>query len=147
VALASDTDVELALGRDLTTDEDVSNLLDEASDLVVGYLGYTPDPVPPAVVRVVATMVVAVLTKPATTTSDYQASGYNVQREVATVKLGVESATTTGPWLTAALKQRLRPYRTSKLRGVFSIDTAPNATSDFSDAVPTYYQATGWGDE
>ena len=143
MALAVDVDVEAALGRSLTTAENVSNLLEEASDLVVGYLGYTPDPVSPAVVRVVATMVAAVLTKPAVSTSDYQASGYNVQREVAAVKVGVESATTSGPWLTAALKQRLRPYRTASTRKVFSIDTAPNATSTFDDS---YSPVQGWGD-
>jgi hypothetical protein len=52
----------------------------------------------------------------------------------------VESATTTGPWLTASLKHRLRPYRTAKGRGVFSIDLAPNA-----DAIPT--TDYGWGDD
>lgn len=119
MALASSTDVELALGRDLTTDEDVSNLLDTASDLVVAYLGGEPDPVPPAVVRVVADMVVACVNKPATTTSAYQASGYNTQRETAQVVVGVESATTTGPWLTKALRLRLKPFRN---RSAFTIN-------------------------
>lgn len=125
MSLASDSDVENALGRSLTESEDVSTLLEEASDLVAGYLGYTPDPVPSPVARVVATMVAAVLTKPATTTADYGAAGYNVARESAAVKIGVESATTTGPWLTASLKMRLKPYRTSATRSVFSIDLAP----------------------
>lgn len=123
--LASDVDVEAALGRDLTETEDVSTLLEEASDLVVGYLGYEPDPAPSPVTRVVATMVAAVLTKPATTTGDFGASGYNIARESATVKIGTESATTTGPWLTASLKMRLRPYRSAATRSVFSIDLAP----------------------
>ena len=74
-------------------------------------------------------MVAAVLTKPATSTADYQASGYNVAHEAATVRVGVESATTTGPWLTAALKTRLRPYRTAATRRVFSIDLAPEPGS------------------
>jgi len=121
MALASEVHVEDALGRALTVSEDVSTLLEEASDLVVGYLGYTPDPVPAPVRRVVATMVVAVLTKPATTAADYQSSGYNTSRETAAVRVGVESATTSGPWLTAALKARLRPYRSHKTRGVYSI--------------------------
>lgn len=123
--LASDDDVENALGRALTLSEDVSTLLEEASDLVVGYLGYIPDPVPSPVKRVVATMVCAVLNKPATNNADYGSNGYNVARESMTVKVGVESATTTGPWLTAALKLRLKPYRTASTRSVFSIDLAP----------------------
>ena len=121
MALASESDVEGALGRALTEAEDVSTLLEEASDLVAGYLGYTPDPVPSAVARVVATMVVAVLQKPAVNSADYGVNGYNVARESMPIKVGVESATTTGPWLTAALKQRLRPYRSAATRSVFSI--------------------------
>jgi hypothetical protein len=121
MALASEADVESALGRDLGEAEDVSTLLEEASDLVCGYLGYTPDPVPDPVARVAATMVAAVLTKPATNNAEYGSNGYNVIRESMTVKVGVESATTTGPWLTASLKMRLRPFRTAASRSVFSI--------------------------
>jgi hypothetical protein len=123
--LASDVDVEAALGRDLTETEDVSTLLEEASDLVVGYLGYEPDPAPSPVTRVVATMVAAVLTKPAVNTADYGVNGYNVIKEAMPVKVGVESATSLGPWLTASLKMRLRPYRSAATRSVFSIDLAP----------------------
>ena len=111
MALASEDNVEEALGRPLTGSEDVSTLLEEASDLVVGYIGHTPNPVPDPVKRAVATMVAAVLTKPAVTTADYQAGGYNTQREAAAVRVAVESATTTGPWLTQSLKKRLNPYR------------------------------------
>jgi len=123
MALASNSDVESALGRALTDDEDVSTLLEEASDLVVGYLGYTPDPVPSPVARVVATMVVAVLNKPSTTTANYDATGYSTSREYAEVHVGVESATTSGPWLTAALRMRLKPFRIYTTRSVFSIKT------------------------
>ena len=123
MSLASESDVENALGRVLTDDEDVSTLLEEASDLVVGYLGYTPDPVPAPVARVVATMVVAVLTKPTVTKADYDASGYSTASEYASVRVGVESATTSGPWLTASLKMRLKRFRTSATRSVFSIKT------------------------
>jgi hypothetical protein len=119
--LASEADVENAIGRSLLEAEDVSTLLEEASDLVCGYLGYTPDPVPDPVARVAATMVAAVLTKPATNNAEYGSNGYNVIRESMTVKVGVESATTTGPWLTASLKMRLRPYRSAATRSVFSI--------------------------
>lgn len=147
MALASEADVEAALGRELTDAEDVSTLLETASDLVVGYLGSTPDPVPAPVARVVADMVAAVVSKPAVSTSDYQASGYNVQREVAAVRVGVESATSTGPWLTAALKTRLRPYRTASTRRVFSIDLAPNATSPTNADMPPYAGDDWWGVE
>lgn len=119
MAYATDDDVVAALGRSLTSTESavVDNLLEQATDLVVGYLGRDLDTVPDPVSRVVATMVAAVFTKPATTTSDYNASGYNVAREVATVQVGTESATTSGPWLTKTLRLRLRRYR----RGMFSI--------------------------
>lgn len=111
MALASEDDVEAALGRPFTSSEDVTTLLEEASDLVVGYIRYTPDPVPEPVSRAVATMVAAVLTKPVVTTADYNAGGYNTSREAAAVRVAVESATTTGPWLTNALKRRLSPFR------------------------------------
>lgn len=113
MALATEDDVVAALGRSLTSTESgvVENLLDEASDLVVGYLGFSPDPVPGAVARVVASMVVAVLLKPSVSVADYDASGYSTAREAASVRVGVESATTTGPWLTNALRERLRPFR------------------------------------
>lgn len=115
MALASSSDVVAALGRSLTSAETtaVSNQLDQASDLVVGYLGRYPDPVPGAVARVVATMVAAVFNKPTVTTADYDATGYSTSREYAQVHVGVESATSSGPWLTNALKQRLSPYRVS----------------------------------
>lgn len=144
MALASEDDVETALGRALTASEDVTSALETASDLVVGYLNYTPDPVPDPVARVVADMVAAVLTKPAVNSADYGANGYNVARETMPVKVGVESATSTGPWLTAALKMRLRPFRTSSTRRAFSVNTAPNATSDFSN-LPTYNYNTDFG--
>jgi len=120
MALATTQDVVDALGRALTSAESatVENLLDQASDLVVGYLGATPDPVPGAVSRVVATMVVAVYLKPYVNTADYGVNGYNVIKESMPVKVGVESATTEGPWLTNALKMRLRPYRL----GAFAVE-------------------------
>lgn len=120
MALAISADVETTLGRTLTTSELllVSNLLEEASDLVIGYLGVTPDPVPAPVIRVVASMVAAVFTKPSVNTAQYQAGGYNSTRESAMVHLGQESATSTGPWLTKSLKERLIPFR----RTVVAID-------------------------
>lgn len=113
MALATSADVVAALGRALTATETtaVANQLDQASDLVVGYLGAYPDPIPGAVARVVATMVAAVFDKPQITIADYDASGYSTAQEYARVAVGQESATSSGPWLTNALKKRLQRYR------------------------------------
>jgi hypothetical protein len=113
MAFATEDDVVADLGRQLTPAEGnrVDSLLDQATDLVIGYLGGEPNPVPGAVVRVVATMVAAVFTKPAITVADYDASGYSTARESAGVHIGTESATSEGPWLTNSLKMRLNPYR------------------------------------
>jgi len=115
MAYATSSDVVAALGRSLTTAESVSvsNQLEQATDLVAAYLGNEPDPVPGAVARVVATMVAAVFSKPSITVADYDASGYSTAREAAGVYVGTESATTSGPWLTNALRERLKPYRVS----------------------------------
>jgi len=115
MAYAASSDVVAALGRSLTAAElvSVSNQLEQATDLVAAYLGNEPDPVPGAVARVVATMVAAVFSKPSITVADYDASGYSTAREAAGVYVGTESATTSGPWLTNALRERLKPYRVS----------------------------------
>ena len=121
MAFATDENVSDALGRSLTSSEAtrVGNLLDEATDLVVGY-GIRADisPVPGAVTRVVASMVVAVFTKPSINIADYDASGYRTSSETAAVHVGVESATTEGPWLTASQKMRLNPYRTGGMNQI-----------------------------
>ena len=104
MALATSDDVEAALGRTFT--EDVDFLLEEASDLVVAYLGCTPDPIPPAVVRVVAAMAAATLTRPAPVVEGAQALNAG--------PFGIRftpDASSRGPWLTAALKSRLNPFR------------------------------------
>ena len=126
MALASEDLVEAALGRALTSSEDVSTLLESASDRVVGYLRYTPDPVPDPVARVVAEMVAAVLLKPAVNSADYGANGYNVQRETLTAKVGVDTSTSIGPWLTSQQKLALNPYRTASSRAAFGINTDPS---------------------
>ena len=115
MAFATAVDVVAALGRSLTAAESVSvsNQLEQATDLVAAYLGNEPDPVPGAVARVVATMVAAVFSKPSITVADYDSSGYSTAREAAGVYVGTESATTSGPWLTNALRERLKPYRVS----------------------------------
>lgn len=130
MALATEQDVENALGRSLTESEDVTTLLEEASDLVVGFLRHEPDPVPGPVARAVATMVAAVLTKPAVTTADYDAGGYNISREAAAVRVAVESATTSGPWLTKSLQRRLSRFR--RLDG-FAMVTERKQTVDEDD--------------
>lgn len=114
MAFATDDDVSDALGRSLTSSEAtvVDNLLEQATDLVIGYgVPADIDPVPGAVTRVVAAMVQAVFNKPGITVADYNSSGYSQTVESASVRVGMESATTSGPWLTNALKMRLNPYR------------------------------------
>lgn len=121
MAFATSADVTAALGRSLTSAESgvVNNLLDQADDLIIGY-GINPaiSPVPGAVKRVAATMVVAVFTKPSITVADYDASGYRSSPETASVHVGSEPATTQGPWLTKALQERLKPYRIA-VRSIF----------------------------
>lgn len=121
MAFASSADVTAALGRSLTSAESgrVTNLLDQATDLVVGYgIDVAINPVPGAVTRVVASMVVAVFTKPSINIADYDASGYRSTSETASVRVGMESATTEGPWLTNSQKMRLNPYRTGGMNQV-----------------------------
>ncbi len=111
MALATAADVVKALRRNLTADEEeqVESLLDEASDLVLGHLRCPPAlPTPSPIVRVVASMVAAVLDRPATqpaNANSLTAGPFGVQY--------TEGSTSNGPWLTAALKTRLAPYRCS----------------------------------
>lgn len=128
MAFATSADVVAALGRSLTSTEStmVDNQIDQATDLVVGYLGNEPDPVPGAVTRVVAAMVAAVFSKPSITVADYDASGYSTAREAAGVHVGVESATTSGPWLTNALRERLKPFRIA-VRAVAAVSEQPGS--------------------
>lgn len=109
-ALASEDDVRAALRRDLTEGELtwVDGLLDEASDLVVGYLDpFTmPDPVPGAIARVVGSMVAAVLNRPASILPDTQsltADSYGVTF--------ANGTTSPGPYLTEGFKKRLSPFK------------------------------------
>lgn len=109
MALASAADVEKALQRDLTTAEadHVEDQLEEASDLVLGYLGCPSiaDPVPGPIVRVVASMVAALLRSSAVpeNTDQITAGEYSLRM--------TEGSTSKGPWLTKALMTRLHPYR------------------------------------
>ena len=107
VALATVNDVTAALGNPPSGDVDA--LLETASDLVIGYLYPCPipDPTPPAISRVVADMVATAVSGP----------GPEVPVDVKTMGYGpftvgfADGATSRRPFLTAALKQRLAPFR------------------------------------
>jgi cell wall-associated NlpC family hydrolase len=141
VAFAAAADVTAALGRSLTSAESgvVNNLLDQADDLIIGY-GINPaiDPVPGAVKRVAATMVVAVFTKPSVTVADYDASGYRSSPETAAVHIGNEPGTTQGPWLTNALKMRLSPYRTGGMNQIAMQSESDNSSLVWPDFEELY---------
>jgi len=136
VSFASSADVTAALGRSLTSAESgrVANLLDQADDLIIGY-GIDPaiDPVPGAVKRVAASMVVAIFTKPSINIADYDASGYRTSSETASVHVGVESATTEGPWLTNSQKMRLNPYRTGGMNQVQLVSESDSSAAVWPD--------------
>lgn len=111
MAFANQADVESALGRDLTDAEgqSVDALLDEASDLLVGYLGCTPDPVPDAVKRVTARMVARVFSQ-----AQISVGASQVQESAGPFSRSTSYASGTSngsPWLAAADKVVLRPYR------------------------------------
>lgn len=110
MSLAELADIEKALRRELTDSESESadDLAEKASDLVTGYLFPCPipDPVPPAITRVVADMVAAVFNRPSQILPDTTAlgaGGYSISL--------ANGATSQGPYLTAAFKQRLKPFR------------------------------------
>ena len=136
MSFASSADVTAALGRSLTSAESgrVANLLDQADDLIIGY-GIDPaiDPVPGAVKRVAASMVVAIFTKPSINIADYDASGYRTSSETASVHVGVESATTEGPWLTNSQKMRLNPYRTGGMNQVQLVSESDSSAAVWPD--------------
>lgn len=109
MALAELIDVKAPVGTTWTEAQEAAmpDLLEEASDLVLGYLHpcEVPIPVPDAVVRVVAAMVSNVLLRPATGVEAAQmmAGPFSISP--------TPGSTAPGPYLTAAMKQRLRPYR------------------------------------
>ena len=111
MALATDTDVIAHLGRPLNDAEQakIAALLNEASDLVIGYCGtdFTPAPYPGAVVRVVAAVAARSLL------AGSSAGGGMVQQQSAgPFSVTLSSAASSGDvWLTAADKIKLRPYR------------------------------------
>lgn len=127
MTLATQTDVEAALGRACTPEEAarLDHLLGEASDLVAGYLRCGNGlqlPYPDPVVRATASMVVAVLNRPAALPADadqVNAGIYGVHF--------VSGSTSNGPWLTASLRERLDPYRC----GASSMASMGTATERF----------------
>ncbi|MCV7379962.1 hypothetical protein BST11_15380 [Mycobacterium alsense] len=99
-----------AIGRDELADDlpPVDALLDEASDLIAGHLwpSAVPTPIPGPITRAVAAVAATVLTRPPQVlpeTHSLQADGFGI-----TFAPGAGSL---GPYLTTALKARLRPYR------------------------------------
>lgn len=117
--LATQDDVRAALRRELTESEQewVDGLISESADLVAGYLYpyLIPDSTPAEITRVVAAMTAAVFNRPANLLPDTQsltADSYGVTF--------TPDATSPGPKLTAALKERLRPFK----RGVMAVGMA-----------------------
>lgn len=114
MAFADQDDVEAALGRDLTPAEEASvdTLLEEAADLLIGYLGCTPEtPYPDAVVRVNARMVARVYGQAA---AGAPVGASQVQQTAGPFSQGVsfpQGVSNGAPWLSATDKIALRPYR------------------------------------
>lgn len=110
--VATPTDVEKRLGRDLDADElaVVEGLLEEAEVLVEGYLGRIPDPVPRRVSVVASRMVARVLEQP-DAEAFYAESVQHSAGPFSETKRYSTGASGGSPWLTAADKQALRRVR------------------------------------
>lgn len=114
MALASLDDVEARLGHAPTVEESVvAALLDEASDLAAAFMRCVPDPVPGEVSRVVARMVVRVLSMGdsvpfgVTQAARNQTAG---QVTVSATQMFSAESTQRSPWLTATDKMVLRQF-------------------------------------
>lgn len=116
-ALAEAADVATRLGRPLTTDElaRVDGLLEEASDLVVGWLGCPPgDPTPGPIVRVVSRMVARLFgaTFGPDEAPDPAVSSANAVMGPFQLQQTFNGDMTDGePWLSRKDKLRIRAYR------------------------------------
>ncbi|AXH49983.1 head-to-tail adaptor [Mycobacterium phage Homura] len=102
--------------------EDVTDLLQEATDLVTGYLwpGEVPSPTPPTITRVTASVAATALTKPKELlpeTESLQADGFGVKF--------TPGAGSPGCYLTAAQKTRLRPWKRSAVSVPMSSERYP----------------------
>lgn len=110
MALADADDVEAHLGRPLSDAEEaqVDSLLEESSDLVIGYChsAFDGDEDPPsAVARVVAGITARSLIAAAS-------DPFVQQQSAGPFSIGRSAAAASGDvWLTAADKVKLRPYR------------------------------------
>lgn len=148
--LASADDVEARLGRPLTPAEAgrVDGLIDEASALVIGYLGCDPSdpgPVPPAVTIVTSRMVARTLQQAeAQTPVSGEQAVTNTVGPFSQTRQFVAGTTGGQPWLSAADKVALRPYRCDTR--AFSVDTAPGASPIHADicSANRYRQAPYW---
>jgi len=120
MALATAADVELRLGRSLTAAEaaKVDGLLEEASALVIGFLGCDPTdtsvepPTVPAAVAIVVSRIVARVFEQTASVAEFgsEATTDSTGPFSTTVRYG--AGTTSGaPWLTKADKLTLRPFR------------------------------------
>ncbi|ASZ72642.1 head-to-tail adaptor [Mycobacterium phage Apocalypse] len=102
--------------------EDVTDLLQEATDLVTGHLwpGEVPSPAPPTITRVTASVAATALTKPKELlpeTESLQADGFGVKF--------TPGAGSPGCYLTAAQKTRLRPWKRSAVSVPMSSERYP----------------------
>ncbi|ASR86847.1 head-to-tail adaptor [Mycobacterium phage Jeckyll] len=102
--------------------EDVTDLLQEATDLVTGHLwpGEVPSPTPPTITRVTASVAATALTKPRELlpeTESLQADGFGVKF--------TPGAGSPGCYLTAAQKTRLRPWKRSAVSVPMSSERYP----------------------
>lgn len=132
--LATQADVEAALGRSLTMEESARAdfLLRRASAMVIAYLGCDPTDadtgdVPPDVVDTVALMVARVYIR-AGQASGVMDGATQIQQGVGPFTLGgtfSNGNNSTAPWFEAGDKLALRPYRCGA--GLVSVDLAtPN---------------------
>lgn len=128
VVLATTADVEAVLGETLSTPP--TALLDEASDLIIGFLGCDPSdpgPTPGPVVRVVARMVARVIERGTSGADEATQVGQTVGPFSQQVSYA-DGTRSGGPWLSASDKMRLRPYRCG---GLVSVPLAGDHTGRY----------------
>lgn len=116
--LATAADVAARLGRDLTDLEEArtAGLLEEASDLVIGWLGCTPaQPTDGAIVRVVSRMVARVIAGAERGTDeipDPAVTSFNAVMGPFQLQQQLNGDMTDGePWMTVKDRMKLRRFR------------------------------------
>jgi hypothetical protein len=136
--LATPDDVAARLGRPLTPAEQaaVDGLIDEASALVIGYLGCDPSdpgPVPASVTVVVSRMVARALqqAEAASTPTGGEQAVTNTVGPFSQTRQFFAGSTSGQPWLSASDKIALRPYRCDGK--AYSVDTAPRGGTCHAD--------------